>query len=130
MLPTLARRLAAANPSVTSKLGNATKKIAPRTCVDITYRPKKVWPPDFSKLSRQQQFRLEKRHKRRLQLATARPRWEKYVKLAQFVSIVFVLVYSVLFAEWRTEVAVLEEIRASFWNFFGVQYPAKRHERQ
>lgn len=51
------------------------------------YRLKKVWPPNFSKLSPQEQLRFEKRYKRRVQLAAARPRWNKMVKLAQFFSI-------------------------------------------
>lgn len=48
---------------------------------------KKVWPPDFSKLSAKEQFQFERRYKRRVQLATARPRWEKYVRLAQLSTI-------------------------------------------
>jgi hypothetical protein len=88
------------------------------------YKPKKIWPPDFSKLSQKEQFRFEKKYKRRVKLATARPRWDKYVKMAQLVtvtgecvmsSILFlfcpglnsvelgVLVYSVLFMDWNTE---------------------------
>lgn len=48
------------------------------------YRAKKVWPPDFSKLSPKYQFKLERRYRRRTKLAWARPRWTKFTKLAQY----------------------------------------------
>lgn len=89
------------------------------------YKPKKIWPPDFSKLSQKEQFRFEKRYKRRVKLATARPRWDKYVRLVQLGAVTSesdlsmfglyrkssaddnfitgVLIYSVLFMEWNTE---------------------------
>lgn len=51
------------------------------------YKAKKVWPPDFSKLSTQEQFRMEKRYKRRLILATKRPRWDRMLRMVQFFSI-------------------------------------------
>jgi hypothetical protein len=34
-------------------------------------------------MTAQQQLRFEKKYKRRLKLATARPRWDKMVRLAQ-----------------------------------------------
>jgi hypothetical protein len=98
------------------------------------YKPKKVWPPNFSKLSEKEQFRFERRYKRRVKLATARPRWDKYVKLAQlgsvtckspiFVKVVgqrasvadslgsltVVLVYSVLFMDWNTDTQPFEGV--------------------
>ena len=51
------------------------------------YKLKKVWPPDFTKLSKADQLRFEKRYKRRLRLMGARPRWNKMLKLVQLVSI-------------------------------------------
>ncbi len=51
------------------------------------FKLKKVWPPDFSKLSEKEKFRFERRYKRRLRLATARPRWDKFIRLAQLSSI-------------------------------------------
>lgn len=52
------------------------------------YKAKRLWPPDFSKLTEKHQFRLERRYKRRVKLKWARPRWTKGVKLAQLGSIV------------------------------------------
>ena len=51
------------------------------------YKNKKVWPPDFSRMTPQEQLRLEKRFKRRMALASARPRWVKFVKLTQLFTI-------------------------------------------
>lgn len=79
MLPTLVRRAAQAAPK---KDPAYIKKI-----VEL-YPAKKVWPPNFKRLSVQEQLRFEKKFKRRLALATARPRWDKFVKLAQLFSIV------------------------------------------
>ncbi|POS84086.1 hypothetical protein EPUL_004106 [Erysiphe pulchra] len=67
------------------------------------YRSKTIWPPDFSKLDAKQQFRYERKFKRRSKLKWLRPRWVKGVKIAQFTSIVFVLVYGVLFMDLSTE---------------------------
>lgn len=74
MLPTLVRRLAAApKPKLTIQ--------------NNPYKTKKVWPPDFSKLSPHEQFKFEKRYKRRVKLASARPKWNKIIQLTQLFSI-------------------------------------------
>lgn len=62
----------------------------PRSAFDINnnpYKAKRVWPPDFSKLPPKHQFRLERKYRRRSQLKWARPRWNKFVKLAQWATI-------------------------------------------
>ncbi|KAH6622672.1 hypothetical protein F5144DRAFT_581160 [Chaetomium tenue] len=72
MFPTLVRRLAqATKPRLNAAVSNPT------------YKLKKVWPPDIKNMTSQQQLRFEKKYKRRLKLATARPRWDKFVRLAQ-----------------------------------------------
>lgn len=72
MFPTLVRRLAqAAKPQLNAAAANPT------------YKLKKVWPPDIKNMTAQQQLRFEKKYKRRLKLATARPRWDKFVRVAQ-----------------------------------------------
>lgn len=75
MLRTLVRRSAAAPKP-------------PLTIYTNPYRPKKNWPPDYKQLSFQEQLRFEKKYKRRVNLACARPRWDKGVKLAQLMTIV------------------------------------------
>lgn len=52
-----------------------------------TFKAKKPWPPDFSKLPSKYQFRLEKRYRRRAALKWARPRLIKTVTLVQWGSI-------------------------------------------
>ncbi|KAI0015248.1 hypothetical protein F4780DRAFT_764734 [Xylariomycetidae sp. FL0641] len=94
------------------------------------FRTKKVWPPDFAKLSAKEQFRLERRYKRRVKLATARPRWDRYVRLAQLGSVTFVAVYSVLFMDWKTEHQPFQGARDAFWGAVGSFSPEKRHERR
>ncbi|KAI1417925.1 hypothetical protein F5Y13DRAFT_33274 [Hypoxylon sp. FL1857] len=127
MFPTLIRRMAAM--PIAPKLRNATMK--PLTGVyNSRYKPKKVWPPDFSKLSEKEQFRFERRYKRRVKLATARPRWDKFVRLAQLFSVTFVLVYSVLFMDWNTEKQPFQEVRDKFWGVLGAFSPEQRHARR
>lgn len=65
------------------------------------YRAKKTWPPDFSKLSPKEQFRFEKKFRRRNKLAWARPRWVKFTKLMQWGLIGTFTVYGVLFYDWE-----------------------------
>lgn len=72
MIPTLVRRLAQATKPRLNAFGS-----------NPTYKLKKVWPPDIKNMTSQQQLRFEKKYKRRLKLATARPRWDKFVRLAQ-----------------------------------------------
>ncbi|KAK0117379.1 hypothetical protein ONS96_013209 [Cadophora gregata f. sp. sojae] len=85
------------------------------------YKATRLWPPDFSKIDRKHQFRLERKYKRRAKLKWARPRWTKFVKVAQMGSIVFIAVYGVLFLDWNShgnpEHKPFEGIRS--W-FFGL----------
>ncbi|KAK4238807.1 hypothetical protein C8A03DRAFT_33131 [Achaetomium macrosporum] len=109
MLPTLVRRLAqAAKPQLSATASNPT------------YKLKKVWPPDMKTMTAQQQLRLEKKYKRRLKLATARPRWDKFVRLAQLFTMTFVVSYMVLFMDWKDVPTPFEPAREKFWSFFGV----------
>lgn len=74
MLPTIARRMAqAAKPHLEAATGPS--------------KLKKVWPPDFSRLSPQEQLRFEKRYKRRIHHIAQRPRWNKMIQLAQLFTI-------------------------------------------
>ncbi|ROW06481.1 hypothetical protein VMCG_04232 [Cytospora schulzeri] len=86
--------------------------------------PKKVWPPDFKRLSKQEQFRFEKKFKRRLALAMARPQRERLLKLVQLFSVTSVLIYTVLFMDWKTERHPFVGLRKSLWNMIGYDYEA------
>jgi hypothetical protein len=58
------------------------------TVYNNRYQTKKIWPPDYEQLTHQEMLRFEKKYKRRLQLATRRPRWDKGIKLAQLATVV------------------------------------------
>ncbi|KAK6824876.1 hypothetical protein PG987_012370 [Apiospora arundinis] len=127
MLTTFARR--AAESPIPLRIRNAAAR-ASAPGIYGRFKPKKVWPPDFSKLSEKEQFRFERKYKRRVKLATMRPRWDKYVKLAQLFSVTGVLVYSILFMEWNTEQQPFQGIRSRFWGAAEAFSPNKRNERR
>jgi hypothetical protein len=81
MFRTLARRAIQATET-------SVPKKPPLTIWNNPYPTKKIWPPDYAQLTPQEMLRFEKKYKRRLQLATRRPRWDKAVKLAQLVTVV------------------------------------------
>lgn len=88
MRATLIRRLASPFRAGATSPPASAPKLSPENIYSLSqHKPKKVWPPDFSKLSTKEQFRFERRYKRRVKLATARPRWDKYVRLAQLFSV-------------------------------------------
>lgn len=68
------------------------------------YKLKKVWPPDFSKLPAKEQFRFERRFKRRMRLASRRPRWDRFVKLMQLGTIT--CLFSLFFFEFFFRVSL------------------------
>ena len=51
------------------------------------YKAKRLWPPDFSKMTHHQQFAFEKKYKRRAKYSYLRPSWVRKVKLVQFLSV-------------------------------------------
>ena len=48
------------------------------------YKAHVPWPPNFSKLNAQQQFRLEKKYRRRAKNKWTRPRWNQATKIVQW----------------------------------------------
>ncbi|KAI3394721.1 hypothetical protein diail_2307 [Diaporthe ilicicola] len=83
MFATIARRAAqGAKPSSNTEYIRKIREL---------YPPRKVWPPDFKRLSPQEQLKFEKKFKRRLALASERPRWEKFIKLMQLFTVTCML---------------------------------------
>ncbi|KAI5815734.1 hypothetical protein BZA77DRAFT_314930 [Pyronema omphalodes] len=86
------------------------------------YKARRPWPPDFSLLSKQDQFRLERRYRRRTALKYARPGFTKGVKIAQWTSISFIIVYGVLVADWPGDHIFmpvrnyLSRVKENFWS--------------
>ncbi|KAK2071357.1 hypothetical protein P8C59_005786 [Phyllachora maydis] len=120
MLPTLARRLALT--AIRAQLPQAVKAT----------KLKKVWPPDFTQLSAQEQLRFEKRYKRRMRLATQRPLWDKSVRLLQLFSVTAVVIYSVLFMDSNGASQPFEGVRKWFFGMFESTEltPVQRYERR
>ncbi|KAL2117259.1 hypothetical protein VTJ04DRAFT_9427 [Mycothermus thermophilus] len=110
MFPTLARRLfQATRPRLNTLHSTAeTMAEAAETAASIPssdpvykYKLKKVWPPDIKTMTPQQQLRFEKKYKRRVRLATNRPRWDKFVRLAQLFTSTGILVFFIVGMDWE-----------------------------
>jgi hypothetical protein len=64
---------------------------------------RKKWPPNLRALTERQQFRFERKFKRRIREKSIRPQWNKWVKIVQWSIISFVLVYGVLFHDFAKD---------------------------
>ncbi|PHH69049.1 hypothetical protein CDD82_106 [Ophiocordyceps australis] len=69
--------------ATTTGLKGAQTSIEPNLGANLG-KPRKVWPPNFKELSPQQQFRLEKKYKRRVRLALYSPKWDKGIRYLQY----------------------------------------------
>lgn len=117
MFATLARRAAqGSKPQSSAEYIRMIKEL---------YPTKKVWPPDFKRLSPQEQLKFEKKFKRRLAIKAERPAWDKAIKLAQLFTLTTVIVYSALFMDWKQEHQPFDGIRKAFWNTLGLEYEPK-----
>ncbi|KAF2016897.1 hypothetical protein BU24DRAFT_419944 [Aaosphaeria arxii CBS 175.79] len=63
----------------------------------------KKWPPNLRELTEKQQFRFERKFKRRLRLKSIKPTWNKWVKIVQWSLIGGVTVYAVFFYDFRKD---------------------------
>lgn len=89
------------------------------------FRVKKKWPPNLSELTDRQNFRFERKFKRRLRLKSIKPQWQKWTKIAQWSMISFVVVYGVLFHDFahdsmnpRPGEQPFSGIRARMWGLW------------
>ncbi|TKA82729.1 hypothetical protein B0A55_01263 [Friedmanniomyces simplex] len=86
--------------------------ILPFTALTNPYTAQRPWPPNFHNLSPKHKFRLERRYRRRTQLKWARPQWKKFVTLAQWASILWVVGYGVLYLDMGNKGrTVADEVR-------------------
>jgi hypothetical protein len=67
------------------------------------FKPKKTWPPQLSELTEKQQFRFERKFKRRMLIKSTRPQWVKWTKIVQWSLISFVVVYGVFFHDFAKD---------------------------
>ncbi|KAG6002658.1 hypothetical protein E4U21_002918 [Claviceps maximensis] len=126
MFSVSARRLAQAGK-------DSLPKQVPFTVFSNPYTARKVWPPNFKDLNHAQQLRFEKKYKRRTQLATYSPKWQKGVKFAQLATIAAALVWLFFYAEfewWGQQYKPSEEMSRHAATLFGVVDPDKRYERR
>ncbi|KAJ2904950.1 hypothetical protein MKZ38_006815 [Zalerion maritima] len=84
------------------------------------YKARKVWPPDVTQLSVQEQLRWEKKYKRRILKATECADWKRWIRFTQFVSIPAVVIYILLFAKFDEEVIPFYPVRKEVYSWFGV----------
>lgn len=67
------------------------------------FRAKRKWPPNLRALTEKQQYRFERKFKRRIKLKSLRPQWDKWTKIVQWSLISFVVVYGVLFHDFAQD---------------------------
>jgi hypothetical protein len=64
---------------------------------------RKKWPPNLRELTEKQQFRFERKFKRRIKMKAVRPGWNKGVTVATWSIISFIVVYGVLFHDFAKD---------------------------
>ena len=84
-------------------LGRQRTTLPPFDFSRIRYRAKKQWPPNLRELTERQQFRFERKFKRRLRLKSIKPMWQKWTKILQWSLIGFVVVYGVFFHDFAND---------------------------
>ncbi|KAL6710658.1 hypothetical protein ACN47E_007715 [Coniothyrium glycines] len=107
-------------------LGRKENTLPPFDFSRNRYRAKKKWPPNLRELTEKQNFRFERKFKRRTMMKSIRPTWNRWTKIVQWSLISFVLVYGVLFHDFskdpmnpRPGEKVFEGLRKRMWDFFG-----------
>ncbi|KAK8094220.1 hypothetical protein PG997_000905 [Apiospora hydei] len=121
MFTTLARR--AIESPIPLRIRNAARASAPG--IYGRFKPKKVWPPDFSKLSEKGAVPL------RAEVQTTGQARDNAPEMGQIREAgAAVQCYGILFMEWNTEQQPFQEIRGKFWGAVDAFSPNKRNERR
>ncbi|RPB25870.1 hypothetical protein L211DRAFT_782514 [Terfezia boudieri ATCC MYA-4762] len=95
------------------------------------FKARKPWPPDFSKLTPKHKFSLERRFRRRMKLKFARPRLHQAVKIGQWSTAAFVLVYGIFYMPSTTDTNIFTPVRTwakEFQQSIWSTSPAKKTE--
>lgn len=110
-------------------LGRNQNTLPPFNFARNRFRVKKKWPPNLRELTEKQQFRFERKFKRRTKLKSLRPRWDRWTKIVQWSMIGFILVYGVLFHDFRKDPMnprrgeqPFEGLRQRMWELLGNFY--------
>ena len=73
------------------------------TAKNNPYKARIHWPPDFRRLSFKEQFRFEKKYRRRSKMKHMNEKWVKSVKIFQWVTCSSLFVWLILFYDWPGE---------------------------
>jgi hypothetical protein len=110
-------------------LGRHENTLPPFDFARNKYPAKKKWPPNLRALTDKQQFRFERKFKRRIKAKSIRPQWNKWTKVVQWSLISFIVVYGVLFHDFRKDPMnprpgeqPFEGLRKRMWGMFGGFY--------
>jgi hypothetical protein len=110
-------------------LGRHQNTLPPFDFARNKYPAKKKWPPNLRALTDKQQFRFERKFKRRIKAKSIRPEWNKWTKVVQWSMISFIVVYGVLFHDFRKDPMnprpgeqPFEGLRKRMWGMLGGFY--------
>ncbi|KAF2847129.1 hypothetical protein T440DRAFT_521123 [Plenodomus tracheiphilus IPT5] len=84
-------------------LGRTQNTLPPFDLARNRFRVKKTWPPNLRELTEKQQFRFERKFKRRIKAKSIKPQWDRWTKIVQWSIISFIVVYGVLFHDFRKD---------------------------
>jgi hypothetical protein len=84
-------------------LGRNKNTLPPFNFARNRYPAKKKWPPNLQKLTDKQNYRFERKFKRRVTLKSLRPQWNRWIKIVQWSTISFIVVYGVLFHDFAQD---------------------------
>ncbi|KAF2788181.1 hypothetical protein K505DRAFT_329119 [Melanomma pulvis-pyrius CBS 109.77] len=84
-------------------LGRQRSTLPPFDFARNRYKAKKEWPPNLRELTERQQFRFERKYKRRLRMKSIKPAWNKWTTIVQWSLIGWVLVYGVFWYDFAKD---------------------------
>jgi hypothetical protein len=110
-------------------LGRHKTTLPPFDFMRNRFPAKKKWPPNLRNLTDKQNFRFERKFKRRIKLKAVSPQWNRWTKIVQWSIIGFIVVYGVLFHDFaqdpmnpRPGEQVFKGLRDRTWRVLGGFY--------
>lgn len=109
--------------------GRQKKELPPFDFARNRFPTRKAWPPNLREMTEKQQFRFERKFKRRIKLKSLSPMRDRYIKFTQWSLISFIVIYGVLFHDFakdpmnpRPGEQVFEGVRSKMWGLLGNFY--------
>lgn len=110
-------------------LGRKQNTLPPFDFARNRFLRRKQWPPNFTTLTEKQQFRFERKFKRRIKMKAVSETWNRRVTIVIWSLISFVVVYGVLFHDFakdpmnpRPGEQPFVRLRGWMWNKLGSFY--------